>query len=106
MAQSALTDPVITGKHIALDELAVHLENCLRETDPGLLAAALGRMARAKGVTQLSRDTGIRRTTLYRVLSIDADPSFSAILKVARALGFRLRFEVLPVRTDGTNEQR
>ena len=74
-------------------EQAIHLDNCLRSSDPGLLAGTLGSMARIKGFTQLSRDTGIRRTTLYRILSMEADPSFSDILKVAVALGFRMHFE-------------
>jgi probable addiction module antidote protein len=81
-------------------ELALHLESCLRDSDPGLLAAALKPIARMKGFTHLSRATGIRRTTLYRILSIDADPSFSDILKVSRALGFNLRFEAISAQSD------
>lgn len=80
--------------------LALHLENCLRESDPGLLAAALKPIARLNGFTHLSRETGIRRTTLYRILSIDADPSFSDILKITRALGFKLHFEAISAQGD------
>lgn len=79
------------------EELVLYLASCIREDDPGCLAAALRALARIEGFTKLSKATGIRRTSLYRVLSAKADPSFSDLLKVTRALGFRLCIEALPL---------
>jgi probable addiction module antidote protein len=84
-------------RKITDQELALHLDTCLRPSDPGLLAGTLGHIAGLRGFSQLSRDTGIRRTTLYRILSIHADPSFSDMLKVVAALGFKLHFEAIAV---------
>ena len=89
---------------VAEKELALYLESCLRENDPGLLPEALRHIARLKGFTALSRDTGIRRTSLYRLLSLESDPSFSDILKITRALGFKLHFEALSTLEVPTNE--
>mgnify|MGYP003410003058 FL=1 len=97
MRDAKSTDLDMVGQWQAKKELALHLRNCMRENDPGLLAAALGAVARAEGFTKLSRDTGIRRTTLYRLLTIDAAPSFSTILKVASALGVKVYFEAASV---------
>ncbi|HSK77178.1 MAG TPA: addiction module antidote protein, partial [Thermoanaerobaculia bacterium] len=53
-----------------------------------------GDIARARGMTQVARDAGLSRESLYRALSEDGNPSFATILKVARALGVRLHAEV------------
>lgn len=63
------------------------------EEDPGdgsLIAATLGDIAKAKGMTQLAKDAGLSRESLYRSLSGKGRPKFSTILKVSRALGFSL----------------
>lgn len=57
------------------------------------IAAALGDIARARGMAQLARDTGLAREALYRSLSTDGNPSFATVLKVARALGLKLSFQ-------------
>lgn len=54
------------------------------------IAAALGDIARARGMAQLARDTGLAREALYRSLSSDGNPSFATIMKVTRALGVKL----------------
>jgi probable addiction module antidote protein len=63
----------------------------LEENDASLVAAALGDIARAKGMAQLARDTGLGRESLYKALSADGNPSFATVLKVAEALGLQFQ---------------
>ncbi|GAB0056044.1 hypothetical protein SIID45300_00343 [Candidatus Magnetaquicoccaceae bacterium FCR-1] len=72
------------------DEMAMYLDACLEEGDSPLIAHALGVIARARGMSQLARETGISREGLYRALSSEGNPEFATIMKVVRALGFRL----------------
>jgi probable addiction module antidote protein len=72
------------------DAIAAYLDACLDDGDPKLIAAALGDIARAKGVTDLAARTGLSAATLERCLSGDEVPAFSTILKVVEALGLRL----------------
>jgi len=74
------------------EEMAAYLDAWLEEApdDVSGIARALGDIARAKGMTQVAKDAGLSRESLYRALSQDGNPSFSTILKVARALGVRL----------------
>lgn len=58
--------------------------------DAAFIAKVLGDIARAKGMTQLARDTGIGRESLYKALSGEGNLSFATILKVVHALGVRL----------------
>lgn len=74
------------------EDMAMYLEACLQEAgdDASFIAAALGDIARAKGMSELARDTGLGRESLYKSLSSDGNPSFATILKVMSALGLRL----------------
>ena len=72
------------------EEMAAYLEAALEEGEPSLVAAALGDIARARGMSQLARDTGLGRESLYKALSPTGNPEFSTIMKVVEALGFRL----------------
>jgi probable addiction module antidote protein len=74
------------------EEMAAYLEACLEEAgaDAAFVAKALGDLARAKGMTQVARDTGLSRESLYKALSGERSPSFETILKVIDALGLRL----------------
>ncbi|MDK9720226.1 MAG: putative addiction module antidote protein [Rhodospirillales bacterium] len=72
------------------DDMAAYLEAALAENDPALIAAALGDIAKAKGMTQVARKAGLGRESLYKALSIDGHPEFATILKVVEALGLRL----------------
>lgn len=72
------------------EEMAAYLEAALEEGEPSLVAAALGDIARARGMTQLARDTGLGRESLYKALSSTGNPEFSTIMKVVQALGFKL----------------
>jgi probable addiction module antidote protein len=79
------------AEHLTTDEeMAAYLEAALEDGDPALIAAALGDIARAKGMSQIARDTGLGRESLYKALSPDGNPEFSTVLKVVRALGLRL----------------
>jgi probable addiction module antidote protein len=73
-----------------IEDIAAYLEAALEDGDPALIVAALGDIARSKGMTQLSRETGLGRESLYKALSIDGNPEFTTILKVLQALGLRL----------------
>ncbi|HEV7136295.1 MAG TPA: addiction module antidote protein [Steroidobacteraceae bacterium] len=70
-------------------DMAAYLQACLEEApdDPAFLAAALGDIARAHGMVQLAKETGITRDGLYKALSKDGNPTFGTVLKVMRALG-------------------
>lgn len=74
------------------EEMAAYLDAWLEEAPddaPGI-ARALGDIARARGMSQVARDAGLSRESLYKALSEHGNPSFATILKVARALGVRL----------------
>ena len=84
-----------SAEHLKTDEdMAAYLEACLQDAgdDAAFIAKALGNIARAKGMTQLSKDTGLGRESLYKALSGEGNPSFATILKVTHALG--LKFHV------------
>lgn len=71
-------------------DMAAYLEAALEEGDPALVAAALGDIARAKGMSQLARDTGLGRESLYKALSPTGNPEFATVMKVVAALGLKL----------------
>ena len=77
------------------EEMAAYLEACLEESngDAAFIAKALGDIARAKGMTQVARDAGLSRESLYKALSGERSPSFDTILKVVAALGLKLHAE-------------
>ncbi len=70
--------------------IAMFLEAAFEEGDPALITAALGDVARARGMTQMAKDTGISREALYRALSKDGRPEFNTVLKVMKTFGLRL----------------
>lgn len=77
------------------EEMAAYLDAWLQEApeDAAGIARALGDIARAKGMSQVARDTGLSRESLYKALSENGNPSFATVLKVARALGVRFHAE-------------
>ncbi len=77
------------------EEMAAYLDAWLEEApdDAAGIARALGDIARARGMTQVAKDAGLSRESLYRALSADGNPSFATVLKVARALGVKLHAE-------------
>ncbi len=79
------------AEHLETEEdMAAYLEAALEEGDPSLVAAALGDIARAKGMTEIARKSGLGRESLYKALSPDGNPEFATILKVVEALGLKL----------------
>ena len=72
------------------EDMAAYLEAALEENDPTLVAAALGDITRAKGMTQIAKKAGLGRESLYKALSPDGNPEFSTVLKVVTALGLQL----------------
>ena len=85
------TLPWDAAEHLETEEdMAAYLEAALEDGDSSLVAAALGDIARAKGMTEIARETGLGRESLYKALSAHGNPEFSTILKVIHALGLRL----------------
>jgi probable addiction module antidote protein len=74
------------------EEMAAYLDAWLDEApdDAAGIAKALGNIARAKGMTQVAKDAGLSRESLYRALGDGGNPSFATVLKVAKALGVKL----------------
>ena len=72
------------------DDMVAYLEAALEEDDPRVVAAALGDIARAKGMSQVARDAGLGRESLYKALSPEGNPEFGTVMKVVRALGLSL----------------
>lgn len=77
------------------EDMAAYLEACFEEAgdDAAFIAAALGDIARAYGMAEIAAATGLTREGLYKTLSKDGNPSFSAVLKVMKALGLKLKPE-------------
>ncbi len=77
-------------------EMAEYLEAAIEDGDPALVSAALGDIARAKGMSRVASKAGIGRTSLYKALSPNGNPEFATVLKVIRALGLQLHASVKP----------
>ena len=77
------------------EDMAAYLEACfeIADGDAAFIAKALGTIARAKGMSQVARDTGLSRESLYKALSGDRSPDFDTILKVVASLGLKLHAE-------------
>ena len=90
------TRPWDAAEHLeTAEDMAAYLEAALEEGDPALVAAAMGDIARAKGITQIARETGLGRESLYKALSPEGNPEFATVLKILRALGLRLHATVV-----------
>jgi probable addiction module antidote protein len=72
------------------DDVVAYLDAALEDGDPDLLKAALGDIARSKGMTEIAKTAGLGRSSLYRALSPDGNPEFATVASVLRALGLRL----------------
>jgi probable addiction module antidote protein len=86
-----------TADYLKTDEdMVLYLDACIDEDigDGSLIRTALGNIARARGMSQLARDTGISREGLYRALSAEGNPEFGTVMKVIRALGLKLHAEI------------
>lgn len=76
------------------EDVRDYLNIVAEDGDPALIARALGVVARARGISELARKTGLTRQTIYKALSGDGRPEFATIMKVSAALGLRLSFAV------------
>jgi probable addiction module antidote protein len=86
------TIPWDSAEYLKTDaDMAEYLEAVFEDGDPALIAHALGVVARAKGMSQIAHATGLGRESLYKALSTDGNPEFATVLKVVRALGFKLK---------------
>jgi probable addiction module antidote protein len=84
-----------TADYLQTDEdMVLYLEACMEEGDSALITHALGVIARARGMAQLAKDTGLSRESLYKALSSDGNPEFATILKVTKALGIKLHAQL------------
>ncbi|MBK7616836.1 MAG: putative addiction module antidote protein [Burkholderiales bacterium] len=72
------------------DDVAAYLTAVLEENDPSLLAAALGDIARARGMTEIAKSAGLTREGLYKALRPESAPRFDTVSRVCAALGVRL----------------
>ena len=87
------------AEHLKSDEdIASYLTLVLEENDPAELTHALGIIARARGMTEMARSTGLAREALYKALRANSHPQFETILKVCQAIGIRLVAEVATTR--------
>lgn len=75
------------------EDVTAYLQAAMEDGDPALLAAALGDIAKARGMTQLAKDTGMSRESLYKSLSGERAPNSDTLFKVMRALGFKLTIQ-------------
>jgi probable addiction module antidote protein len=83
--------PFDAARYLTDDEAVAEYVNAVLETgDTDLLLVALGDIARARGISQLAKDSGVGRESLYKALAPGAKPRFDTVLKVARALGVKL----------------
>ena len=78
------------------EDMVLYLEACMEEAgdDPAFIAFALGNIARAHGMVQLAKKTGLTREGLYKALSANGNPSLGTVLKVLKALGLKLTPQV------------
>lgn len=91
-------------EHLKTEEdMMLYLQACMEEAgdDATFIAAALGDIARARGMSQLARETGLGRESLYKALSGEGNPSFGTILKVMHALGMKLEPQPLTTAQGG-----
>jgi len=86
------TIPWDSAEHLKTDEdIADYLDAVFEDGDPALISAALGDVARAKGMTRIASEAGLGRESLYKALSPGGNPEFATVIKVMRALGLRLK---------------
>jgi probable addiction module antidote protein len=84
------TKPWDITEHLKSEaDMVAYLDAALEEGDASLIAAALGDIARAKGMSQIAKDTGLGRESLYKTLSPNGNPEFATVLKVMGALGLQ-----------------
>jgi probable addiction module antidote protein len=85
------TQPYDTADYLDTPErIEAYLEAVLEAGDPAEIRAALGTVARARGMTQVAQDAGLGRESLYKALSREGNPELDTVLRVLKGLGLRL----------------
>jgi probable addiction module antidote protein len=80
-----------SAEYLDSDEaISAYLEEALATDDPAFITQALGTIARARGMSQIAKETGLSRESLYKALSAEGNPEFSTVIRVMQALGLRL----------------
>lgn len=74
----------------SVEDIAAYLEAALQDGDPQIVAAALGDIARAKGMSQIAREAGLGRESLYKSLSSSGNPELATVLRLISAMGLQL----------------
>ncbi|MBD9592670.1 putative addiction module antidote protein [Ensifer sp. ENS05] len=88
-----------TSEHLDSEEMIfAYVNEALQDGDPALFAAALGDVARARGMTHIARAAGVSRESLYKALSAEGHPEFATIMKVLKAM--KLKVTVSAANTD------
>lgn len=88
------TTPYDTAELLDTPErIAAYIDAVLEDGDPALVQDAIGTVARARGMTQIARETGLTRESLYKALASTGNPSFNTITRVLKSLGMRLAVE-------------
>ena len=92
MAKTITTSYDVAEHLRTSEEMAAYLEACFEEAngDASFIAKAIGDIARARGMSQVARDAGLSRESLYKALSGNRNPNFATIIKVISALGLKL----------------
>ncbi len=91
MATKIQTIPWDAAAHLDSEEaMAAYLGAALEDGDPAVVTAALGDIARARGMAQIARDAGLGRESLYKALSPNGNPELATVLRVIAALGLKL----------------
>lgn len=89
------TAPFDAADYLADEETIVeYLTAALEDPDPDMFLVAVKTVARARGMTQLAKDSGLGRESLYKALAPGAKPRYETVMKVVRALGVKLHAEV------------
>jgi probable addiction module antidote protein len=94
---AAKTKPFDPAEYLDTPEsIAAYMTEALETGDPSFVADALGVIARARGMSEVAREAGVSRESLYRALSADGNPEFGTVMRVAQALGLRLSVTPIP----------
>jgi probable addiction module antidote protein len=104
---TTITSKYDVSEHLRTpEEMAAYLEACMEEADgdAAFIAKALGDIARAKGMSQVARDAGVSRESLYKALSGERTPGFDTVLKVISALGLKLHPKVALMKSNAQQD--
>lgn len=75
---------------LTVEDVRLHLEAAFEDGDPGVIAETLGAIARSRGMTEIARQAGVSRETMYRAFRPEGNPTLDTLVRVMRALGLKL----------------